>query len=215
MIQARAPRDRPAAKSRRCSSRPATEPATASKGAGSAATNPAPAVAPAPLAAPSPPTINPAASPAHIRKIAVEAGDHAFGRWRSNRGGRGRGARREQKPCKPERNDGFLHDSSLPLRAMCRDDNTGIAPRALSCGRQRRVGTIDGHREGLCRLRRLAHGLPQPSYKAIAEAAAPSRGVRRTRARKASLPQRVLSTQRRPSGFAARTGEKREKAVLG
>jgi hypothetical protein len=35
---------------------------------------------------------------------------------RSERGGRGRGARREQKSCKPERNDGFLHDSSPPSR---------------------------------------------------------------------------------------------------
>jgi hypothetical protein len=83
---------------------------------GSAAPNPAPAVAPAPLAAPSPPTIKPATSPAHIGKVAVEAGDHALGGCRSERGGRGRGARREQKSCKPERNDGFLHDSSPPSR---------------------------------------------------------------------------------------------------
>jgi hypothetical protein len=101
---------------------------------GSATTNPAPAVAPAPLATPSSPTINPATSPAHIGKVAVEASDHALSGRHSDRGGRGRKARREQKSCEPEGNDGFLHDSSLPLRAMYRDDNTGIAPRALSCG---------------------------------------------------------------------------------
>ena len=89
----------------------------------SATTNPAPAVAPAPLAAPSAPTIYPAASPAHIGKVAVEAADHALGGRHRESGGRGRGTRCEQKSGKPERNYGFLHHSSLPIRdAMMRHE---------------------------------------------------------------------------------------------
>jgi hypothetical protein len=140
------------------------------------------------------PTINPATSPAHMGKVAVEASDHALGGRHGDCGGRGRKARHEQKSCKPE----VRYVATI----------TQVLHRARS-----HAGDREGRHYGpvtakayavfaalLMGFHNAKSGRCFPSYKAIAEAAAPSRDVRRTRARKASLPQRVLSTRRRSSG---------------
>jgi hypothetical protein len=64
------------------------------------------------------PSRQPAASPAHIGKVAAEAADYALSWRQSERGGRGRGIRCEQKSCKPERNCGFMHGRLFSVRRM-------------------------------------------------------------------------------------------------
>ena len=131
-IQAPAPRARPAARSGRCSSRRGrvTEPVTASKAVQLQRTLPQRSRQHHWQRLRPQRSIQQRRQRTSVRSL-LRLVITPLGGRHSERGGRGRKARREQKSCEPERNDGFLHDSSLPLHAMCRDDNTGIAPRAL------------------------------------------------------------------------------------